>query len=109
MFKVLQQGHETFNIFVFHTFLSFDLLLCSIHRHLRETDRSLAIVGSPTFDSAMALNPGANQCTSPAFSAKACFMVAGDITSHFTLKNHPMFYFLEFGAGIDFRPTPEYL
>ena len=80
-----------------------------VHRHLRETDRSLAIVGSPTFDSAMALNPGANQCTSPAFSAKACFMVAGDITSHFTLKNHPMFYFLEFGAGIDFRPTPEYL
>ena len=29
----------------------------------------------------VALNPGANQYTGPVFSAKACFMVAGDITT----------------------------
>ena len=52
-----------------------------VHRHLRETDRLLAIVGSPTSDWAMALNPGANQYTGPAFSIKACFMVAGAITT----------------------------
>ena len=30
---------------------------------------------------AMALNLGANQYTGPTFSAKACFIVAGDITT----------------------------
>ena len=30
---------------------------------------------------AMALNLGTNQYTGPAFSAKACFMVAGNITT----------------------------
>ena len=29
----------------------------------------------------MALNLGANQCTGPSFSAQACFMVAGNITT----------------------------
>ena len=29
----------------------------------------------------MVLNPGANQYTCPAYSAKVCFMAAGDITT----------------------------
>ena len=29
----------------------------------------------------MALNTGANQFTDPTFSAKACFIVAGDLTT----------------------------
>ena len=49
----------------------------SHHKHLRGIDRSSAIV-APW---AMALNPGPDQYTGPAFSAKACFMVAGDITN----------------------------
>ena len=52
-----------------------------IHRHLREIDCSSAIVGGPVSPWAMALNMGVNQCTGPAFSTKACFMVAGDITT----------------------------
>ena len=51
------------------------------HRHLREIDRSSAIVGWQATAWAMALNPGANQYTGPAFSAKACFMVDGNITT----------------------------
>ena len=39
------------------------------------------IVGGPAVGWAMALNPGANQYTGPTFSAKACFIVAGDITT----------------------------
>ena len=48
------------------------------HRHLRDIDRSLAIVGGPAALRAMALNPGANQYTGPAFGAKAFFVVAGN-------------------------------
>ena len=51
------------------------------HRHLREIDRSSAIVGGPAAAWAMVLNPGANQYTGPAFSAKDCFMVADNITT----------------------------
>ena len=51
------------------------------HRHLREIDCSLAIVGRTAAVWAMALYPGPNQYTGPTFSAKACFMVAGDITT----------------------------
>ena len=51
------------------------------HRHLREIDCLSAIVGGPASAWAMALNPGANQYTGPAFSTKACFLVAGDITT----------------------------
>ena len=51
------------------------------HRHQREIDYSSAIVGGPATAWAMALNPRANQYTGPAFSSKACFMVAGDITT----------------------------
>ena len=51
------------------------------HSHLREIDCSLAIVGGPPTTWAMALNPGANQYTGPTFSAKACFMEAGNVTS----------------------------
>ena len=58
---------------------SFAISLCLSHRHLREIDHSLAIVGGPAAECGMALNLGANQYTGPAFSAKACFMVAGDI------------------------------
>ena len=52
-----------------------------IHRHLREIDCSSAIVGRMAAAWAMALNPGANQYTGPEFSAKACFMVADNITT----------------------------
>ena len=41
----------------------------------------MALVGGSVAVGAMALNLGANQYTGPAFSAKACFMVAGDITN----------------------------
>ena len=54
---------------------------CPNHRQLREKDHSLAIVGGPATAWAMALNLGANQYTGPTFSAKACFMVAGNITT----------------------------
>ena len=50
----------------------------SHHKHLRGIDRSSAIV-APW---AMALNQGPDQYTGPVFSAKACFMVAGDITTN---------------------------
>ena len=60
-----------------------------MHRHLRLIDRSLAIVARQDAIQAMALNPGANQYTGPAFSAKACFMVAGDITTS-VKKGGPM-------------------
>ena len=53
------------------------------HRHLREIYHSFAIVGSPATVRAMALKSGANQYTGPAISAKACFMVAGNITTIF--------------------------
>ena len=52
----------------------------STHRYLREIDCSLTVVGRPP----LALNPGANQYTSPAYSAKKCFIVAaaaGNITT----------------------------
>ena len=52
-----------------------------LQRHLREIDCSLAIVGRLATALAMALNLGANQYTGPAFSAKACFMVVGNITT----------------------------
>ena len=52
-----------------------------MHRHLREIDRSSSIVGGPNAAWAMALNTGANQFTDPTFSAKACFIVAGDLTT----------------------------
>ena len=39
------------------------------------------MVGWPAAGWAMALNLGANQYTGPAFSAKACFMVAGMLVS----------------------------
>ena len=47
------------------------------HRHLREIDCSLAVVGG------LALNAGANQYTCPAYSTKKCFIaaVAGNITT----------------------------
>ena len=51
------------------------------HRPLREIDFSLAIDGGLAAAWAMALNPGENQYTGPAFSTKACFMVAGNITT----------------------------
>ena len=51
------------------------------HRHLRYIDYSSAIVGGPAAIQAMALNLGANQNTGPTFSDKACFMVAGNITT----------------------------
>ena len=51
------------------------------HRHLREIYCSPAIVGRPAAPWAMALNPGANEYTGPSLSAKACCMVAGDITT----------------------------
>ena len=42
----------------------------------------MAIVGGPAAAAwAMALNPGTNQYTGLAFSTKACFMVAGDVTT----------------------------
>ena len=41
----------------------------------------MATVGGPGAIWAMALNPGANQYTGPAYSGKACFMVSGDITT----------------------------
>ena len=37
--------------------------------------------GGPAAAWAMVLNPGANQYTGPAFSAKDCFMVADNITT----------------------------
>ena len=51
------------------------------HRHLREIDCSSPIVGMPAAAWATALNLRANQYTGPKFSTKACFMVAGDITT----------------------------
>ena len=42
---------------------------------------NLAIAGRPATIQAMAMNLGANQYTSPKFGAKACFMVAGNITT----------------------------
>ena len=42
----------------------------SYHRHLREIDRSLAVVGRPAAES------GANQYSCPAYNAKVCEMVA---------------------------------
>ena len=51
------------------------------HRHLRENDHSLAIVGRPAAILAMALNPGTNQYTGHIHSAKACCMVAVNITT----------------------------
>ena len=53
----------------------------SSHRHLREIDHSSAIVGGPAAAWAVALNLGANQYTGPTFSSKACYMVAGKITT----------------------------
>ena len=44
---------------------------CTKHRHLREIDCSLAIVGGLAVAWAMGLNPRANQDTGPAFSVKA--------------------------------------
>ena len=41
----------------------------------------MAIVGKPAAVWPMALNPGANQYTGPAFSAKACFLVAVNTTT----------------------------
>ena len=41
----------------------------------------MAIVGGLAAAWAMALNPGANQYTGPTFSAKACFMMAGNKTT----------------------------
>ena len=51
------------------------------YRHLREIDCSSAVVGGLAAAWAMVLNPGAKQCTGPTLSTKACFMVAGDITT----------------------------
>ena len=51
------------------------------HRHLREIYCSLAIVGGLAAAWPIALNPRAKQYTYPTFSAKACFMVAVDITT----------------------------
>ena len=51
------------------------------HRPLREIDCSSAIVGRPAAAWAMVLNPGVNQYTGPIFSAKSCFVVAGNITT----------------------------
>ena len=51
------------------------------HRRLREIDHSTAIVGGSAAACAMALNPGAYQYTGPTFRHKACFMVAGYITT----------------------------
>ena len=51
------------------------------HEHLRDLDHSSAIVGRPATAWAMALNPGANQYTGPAFRATASFMVSGDTTT----------------------------
>ena len=52
-----------------------------IHRHLKEIDHSLAMVGGSAAAWAMAMNLRENQYTGPAFSAKACFMVAGMLVS----------------------------
>ena len=52
-----------------------------VHRHLKEIDCSLAIVSGQATIWAMVLNLGANQYTGPAYSTKACFIVAGDITT----------------------------
>ena len=41
----------------------------------------MAIVGRPAASWAMGLDLGTNQYTGPAFSTKAYFMVAGDITT----------------------------
>ena len=51
------------------------------HIHLRKIDHSLAIVGRPAAILAMALNPGTNQYTGHIHSAKACCMVAVNITT----------------------------
>ena len=45
-------------------------------------DYPSAIVGGPSAVWEMALNAGENQYTDPAFSAKACFMVSGNITTN---------------------------
>ena len=70
---------------IFRVFLleiSIAVLFCASHRHLKEIDRSSVIVGGPAAAWAIALNLGANQYTGPAFSAKACFMVAGNINTN---------------------------
>ena len=41
----------------------------------------MAVVGGPAAIRAMALNPGANHYTGPAYRAKACFMADGEITT----------------------------
>ena len=42
---------------------------------------TLVVMSPATIKQAMALNPWSNQYTGPGFRAKACFMVAGDITT----------------------------
>ena len=63
----------------FELFLTIDVLgLRGTHRHLREIDCSLAVVGG------LVLNLGANQYTDTACGAKKCFVVAavaGNITT----------------------------
>ena len=57
-------------------FCSTHLLLWMVgfkHRHIREIDCSLAVVGGPAAAWEMAPNPGANHYTGPKFSAKSMF------------------------------------
>ena len=79
--KFLTKVAQSFGLFLQNNTFKVKTAPGNFLGHLREIDCSSGIVGGQAIAWAMALNPGANQYTGPAFSAKACFMVAGNITT----------------------------